>query len=342
MTSPMPADNQEGTNEGKRYRGLAQRIRKDILSGKLRPGSRLPSIRQCAQLENLSPGTVKHAYSLLEKEGLIEIIQGRGSQVKSIKKKAEADSKISAQRQAMELIDQTINALLTLGFPLKIIHIFMDLKLKARLESISTVRVAVSDRCPEIRRMIIQELLRIQEVDLIDFDANELIINPSIVEASADLVVTSSFSAHELPPAFQEKKEILQLALTPSNGTIIRLMQNPAEFSAILLSNSSEFAQIMREVIHRFCGKYIQLDEYIFGESCLQGLPADNNPPVTLVVPHDYELFCRQDELTAINDFADKGGRIVKFKLVLDQGSNLFLDNKLQSIRHQKQLDNIG
>ncbi len=342
MTSAIPANNREGISEGKRYRELAQRIRKEILSGKLRPGNRLPSIRHCAQIENLSPGTVKHAYSLLENEGLIEMIQGRGSLVKSIKKKTGADPKISSQKQAMELIDKTINSLLMLGFPLKIIHIFMDLKLKARIESANTVRVAVSDRCPEIRRMIIQELLRIQEVDLIDFDSNELITNPSIIEASADLVITSSFFACDLPPAFQEKKEILHLALTPSNGTIIRLMRNLAESSAVLLSNSPEFAQIMREVIHRFCGKHIQLDEYIFGESCLQNLLADKKPPVTLVVPHDYELFCSQDELTALNAFSDNGGSIVKFKLVLDQGSNLFLNSKLQSIRHQKQLDNIG
>ncbi len=339
MANTIPEDNKEVINEGRRYRGLAQRIRKDILSGKLRPGNR-PFNPQLRLTENLSPGTVKHAYSLLENEGLIEMIQGRGSLVKSPEKKADLIN--SAQVQAMELIDKTIDSLLTLGFSLKIIRIFMDLKLKARNESASTVRVAVIDRCPEIRRMIISELLRIQEVDLIDFDSNEIISNPSVVHASADLIITSSAWSRDRQPSFQEKKEILHLALTPSPGTIIRLVQHPESSTAILLSNSSEFARIMREVMLRFCGKCETIGEYIFGKSNLHELLANKKPPVTLVVPHDYELFCSQDELTLLNAFADNGGYILEFKLVLDQGSNLFLDSKLQSIRHQKQLEKIG
>ena len=326
-------------NEGTRYRDLAQRIRRDILSGKLRPGNRLPSIRTCAQMENLSPGTVKHAYSLLAEEGLIEMVQGRGSLVKSTEKKA--DPRNSSQEQAMTLIDKTIDSLLTMGFPLKIVQIFMDLKLKARIDSGTPVRVAVIERCPEIRRMITGELLRLQEVDLVDFDSSEMISNPTLVQASADLAVTSSPLTSELQRSAQEKNELLHLALTPSNGTIIRLMQKSIGQTAVLLSNSSEFAKIMQEVIHRFCGTSGPLEEITFGNCNLRETLAAKKAPVTLVVPHDYELFCSQDDLKTLNTFAKKGGNIVKFKLVLDQGSNLFLESKLQSIRHQKQLESI-
>lgn len=340
MTETIPADNSEMISEGKRYRDLAQRIRNDILSGKLQPGNRLPSIRDCAQIENLSPGTVKHAYSLLENEGLIEMIQGRGSLIKAIRKNS--DSRNSTQVQAMELIDKTIDSLLTLGFSLRIISIFMDLKLKARNESASTVRVAVTDRCPEIRRMIIRELLRIQEVDLIDFDSSEIISNLSLVHESADLVISSSDWTGDQPSSFHESKEVLHLALTPSPGTIIRLVQHPANSKVVLLSNSREFAQIMQATISRFCGRCETTGEFIFGKNNLQEILKDKKPAVTLVVPHDYELFCSQNELTLLNAFADHGGAILKFKLVLDQGSNLFLDNKLQSIRRRKQLEKNG
>lgn len=60
------------------YRQIAEQIKKHILSGTLVEGEALPSIRVLAKELQLSVITTKNAYEELEKEGLIESIQGKG------------------------------------------------------------------------------------------------------------------------------------------------------------------------------------------------------------------------------------------------------------------------
>lgn len=63
------------------YEALADRLRDDIAAGRLRPGERLPSVRQLAETEDLAPGTVQQAMSALRREGLVEARRGQGTRV---------------------------------------------------------------------------------------------------------------------------------------------------------------------------------------------------------------------------------------------------------------------
>ncbi|MGE5463742.1 MAG: PLP-dependent aminotransferase family protein [Syntrophothermus sp.] len=55
-----------------RYQELAERIAELIRHGTYPPGERIPSVRQLSREQNLSISTVLEAYSLLERQGLIE------------------------------------------------------------------------------------------------------------------------------------------------------------------------------------------------------------------------------------------------------------------------------
>ena len=55
-----------------RYQSLAYETEKLIVDGVLRPGDRLPSVRQVCRTHAISPVTVTQAYYLLESRGLIE------------------------------------------------------------------------------------------------------------------------------------------------------------------------------------------------------------------------------------------------------------------------------
>ena len=57
---------------------FAQRIRDRLLA----PGARLPSVRQCAQQQRVSPSTVVVAYDLLLAQGLVEARRNRGFYVR--------------------------------------------------------------------------------------------------------------------------------------------------------------------------------------------------------------------------------------------------------------------
>lgn len=56
----------------KRYEQLAEEMRAAIEAGTLRPGERLPSVREARLTRQLSPSTVFAAYGLLEAQGLVE------------------------------------------------------------------------------------------------------------------------------------------------------------------------------------------------------------------------------------------------------------------------------
>ena len=63
------------------YRQLLDQIRSQIASGRLPPDSFLPSVRQLAQQLQVNPMTVSKAYSLLERDGLVDLVRGQGMRV---------------------------------------------------------------------------------------------------------------------------------------------------------------------------------------------------------------------------------------------------------------------
>lgn len=71
----------EGT--GPLYKGLADAIERDIVSGTLRPGERMPTHRDLADELGLNVSTVTRGYKEAEKRGLVSGTVGRGTFVSS-------------------------------------------------------------------------------------------------------------------------------------------------------------------------------------------------------------------------------------------------------------------
>lgn len=63
------------------YQQIADAFRTDILSGKMKQGEYLPSIRGLAKELKISVITTMKAYELLQEEGLVTAMQGKGFQV---------------------------------------------------------------------------------------------------------------------------------------------------------------------------------------------------------------------------------------------------------------------
>lgn len=60
------------------YQQIADSFRNDILRGKLKEGEYLPSIRELARDLKISVITTMKAYEILNDEGLITAVQGKG------------------------------------------------------------------------------------------------------------------------------------------------------------------------------------------------------------------------------------------------------------------------
>ena len=60
------------------YQQIAEQLKTDILAGKFTQGDYLPSIRGLARELKISVITTMKAYELLEEEGLVTAVQGKG------------------------------------------------------------------------------------------------------------------------------------------------------------------------------------------------------------------------------------------------------------------------
>ena len=71
------------------YRQIIDQVKTQIATGRLEAGVFMPSVRQVAEELEINPMTVSKAYSLLEKESVLEFARGQGMMVResSVSKK---------------------------------------------------------------------------------------------------------------------------------------------------------------------------------------------------------------------------------------------------------------
>ena len=72
------------------YEQIVERFETLIVSGVLAPDSQLPSVRALAMELSINPNTIQKAYAMLEQEGFIYPVRGRGNFVSGEEEKAGA------------------------------------------------------------------------------------------------------------------------------------------------------------------------------------------------------------------------------------------------------------
>ena len=68
------------------YTQITDGFRDQILAGILRPGDKMPSVRELATELTINPNTIQRAYRELENQGWIASVPGKGSVVQGIPK----------------------------------------------------------------------------------------------------------------------------------------------------------------------------------------------------------------------------------------------------------------
>ena len=66
------------------YLSIADALERDIASGLLKPGERLPTLRELAQALQVTPGTISRAYAEAQRRGLLQGEVGRGTYVRAM------------------------------------------------------------------------------------------------------------------------------------------------------------------------------------------------------------------------------------------------------------------
>lgn len=96
------------------YQQIAEQLRQSIATEQIKPGDRLPSIRQLSQLLNINPNTVCRAYLKLEQEQILVTRRGGGTSVKS--SDIAMDVRSGRQKKLLENMNEDIIKSLSQGY----------------------------------------------------------------------------------------------------------------------------------------------------------------------------------------------------------------------------------
>ena len=87
------------------YEQVVDGCKEMIIGGSLKPGDRIPSVREMSAKLTVNPNTIQKAYSRLEADGWIYTVAGRGAFV--------SDERHEAGKQQLDTIYEQIGALIT-------------------------------------------------------------------------------------------------------------------------------------------------------------------------------------------------------------------------------------
>lgn len=93
------------------FRQLADQVRAQIAGGRLMAGELLPSVRRVAQDLQINPMTVSKAYSLLQRDGFLELVRGQGMRVSATMTARSGESRLAALLPLLRQVADTAKQL---------------------------------------------------------------------------------------------------------------------------------------------------------------------------------------------------------------------------------------
>lgn len=316
--SPVPA-----------YRQLIKQITSMIHEGRLKPGDKLPTERELASQLNIARGTVKKAYEVMARDGLIETTQGRGTFVSSRQDIIPTGRKERAQK----IIDNLLDELRELNFSYQEIRTFVELAIIQREEKLENFNVAIIDCNPESLSIFERQLIFLKHVRVSRFLLDEIVADPQASKRLEpfDLILTTSTHYSELlgkvPPL---RDRLIQVAVSPSQETIIEMASlSPAQRLGVVCESQNFLAR----VVARLKGMGLATGPV----PCLF-LKDENKLPEFLAeldvvfVPPGYHLQRKKENMAAVQEFRQRGGKVITFDYQIERGSLLYVEERISQL----------
>lgn len=309
------------------YQQLVDQIRAAVKKGVLVAGQQLPTVQELANELSLAKGTIKRAYDELEREGLLEKIQGRGTFIRR-----QPGQSGSRKELAMAAIDAMLDSLEGMGFSSTEIEIFLTLKQRERSEDQSAIRVAVVESTTENLSRMAQQLRGFQGVDVHSCLAESVRAYPYNLDETADLIVTTAQHAQFLEAMLPEPEKLLRVALRPGEQMVSALVRLKAAKRIAVFGSSPVFAEAVAAVCRQYCVKPEMGEPQVFGREFAEDLLCGVD---YVLVPESYERYCTAELLELLQTWEDRG-RLIRCAFEMDAGSLLFLAERLQQLREKK------
>lgn len=311
------------------YQQLSDMIASDIKSGVLKPGDRLPTVRDMAETMSLAKGTVKRAYDELCREDLVEMTQGRGTFVRY----RPMNSK-SRKERAMAAIDQMLETLRSLSLSSEEMRIFVELKLRECLLRERKAKLGFVECSPEILGQIGDRLRDYPEIEVISYLLEDILRYPYKIADDTDLIVTSSTHAAALEEVLPDSKNLVKMALAMRPQCVKNIAQLDKNAKVGVVCQSERFFELLREVMKNYAEAAAPKTAFFFGKGELAAYLKDKD---AVLVPANYGNFCSGKETALLEKFSARH-ILVLCSYQTDQGSLYYLDERLQKMMEKRKL----
>ena len=310
------------------YRQLVDSIRSAIKKGDLVSGQRLSTVQEVTDSLGIARGTIKRAYDELERAGLVEKVQGRGTFVRY-----QPMNSGSRKEQAMAAIDELLSQLEDMGFSPAEINIFLTLKLREWAEQETYVKVAVVECNPENLAQMSEQLRHIPGVDLYSYLLDSVKQYPYQLTEDFDLIITTAAHAEYLESVLPMKKRVVRVALRPSARCLSHMIKLSPGTKVGTLGYSKRFSQLLYATCQTYAEESVlaspaACDGSVDIEGYLNGLDA-------VLVPKSYEKYFDTAALDSLRDF---DGELIDCYYVMDEGSVLYLEAKIKRLLEEKRI----
>ena len=310
------------------YRQLVDSIRAAVKKGILVSGQQLPTVQEVSADLSIAVGTIKRAYDELQREGLVEKIQGRGTFVSY----RPADKK-SRKDQAMEAIDSMLDRLEEMGFSTGEINIYLNLKLRERAEGEQKVKVALLECNPENLSQMTEQLRSLGNVELYSHLMESVEEYPYKIGEDMEMVVTTATHAQEVETLLPIPKRVIRvgLRLTPSClAEIVKLRKNQ---TAGILCYSLRFGHLLQSTCRTYAEDVKVAEPEVFAPD--MDIAAYLKGKDAVLLPREYEKYCTLPVAQALRSFR---GKCIECAYEMDEGSVLYLQEKIKRILENKML----
>jgi GntR family transcriptional regulator len=326
MTLPLALDPHSSTPM---YAQIAEQVEGLVKRGRLHAGDRLPPERELARRLVVARGTVKKAYELLERRGLIEGTQGRGTFVAS----GRPDASLDRRERALGALSRALDACEELSFSPAEVLSWCQLLVRQRQEARAGVHALALDCNPEALAAFSRQLQDELGISIHGKLVSELVdcIDPAGGCAPYDLVLVPATHFDEVAPLLKPLKDRLaQVALAPAHGTIARIGALPPDAMVVVAARSQRFRAIVCRWLTELTGRSLEprmVEQDRLSELALDGLHTVILPPGAC---H------RSEDARFISRAAAAGVQVLPFEYQVEQGSIIHLQSLIKGIVQQR------
>lgn len=312
------------------YQQLVDGIRSNIKSGRMPEGTRLPTVRELADMLQVAQGTIKRTYDELEQEGLIKKAQGRGTFV--CYSPAPPNSR---KDKALAAIDRALREMEEMGFSVSEINIFLNLKLRELASHQDNIKIAIIECNREILDQLQTQLRKLERIDLYTSLLSEMVAYPYNISEDMDIIVTTQTHAEAVEELIQDRRKVAKIALRMASKSVKQIVKlEPGENVGILCA-SERFGSLIRHACLSFTENVILSSHDIAADG--EALERFLSNKSTLLVPAEYEKYCSPDALRQLQRFA-RSGKVIQCHYKIDEGSFMYLEEKVDRLAERKSI----